>query len=65
MMCAPLEDRSGKVLGVIQVINRMNNTAFSDEDHEFLKQFSQIGGLVRFFEFLPSETNLVSLKKRY
>jgi len=40
MLCMPLEDRKGNILGVFQLLNKKNAPYFTDSDEEFIEAFS-------------------------
>ena len=45
MLCAPLENLEGKLIGVVQVLNKKNGI-FSDEDVEVLPMFSSLAAIL-------------------
>ena len=41
ILCYPLIDKNGECIGVIEAINKLDNSVFTDEDQEVLKILSQ------------------------
>jgi serine phosphatase RsbU (regulator of sigma subunit) len=45
ILCAPLLSRDGRLLGVIQLLNKKGDAAFSPEDETLLRAFASIAGV--------------------
>ena len=45
MMCSPIKDQGGAVIGVAQVINKNNDGYFSDHDCQVFEKYLQFCGL--------------------
>lgn len=46
MLCAPMPDRNGRVIAVMQLINRVGRNRYDDEEAEFLQQLCDQAGVV-------------------